>query len=46
MHGGASPGAPMGEDNGRWRSGGWTLEARALRSAAVRLLEALDGSAE
>ena len=39
MHGGLSPGAPVGERNGQWRHGGWSNEAVALRrevSALVR----------
>ena len=31
MHGGASPGAPKGETNGRYRNGRYTAESIALR---------------
>ena len=44
MHGGTSPGAPKGERNGRWRTGAWTREARALRAEAAWLLDILERS--
>lgn len=31
--------------NGRWRSGAWTREARALRAEAAWLLKTINGSA-
>ena len=43
MHGGLSPGAPTGERNGRWRHGGETQEAVALRKAAQGLIRAVHG---
>ena len=33
MHGGCSPGAPKGEQNGNYKSGQFTLEAIARRRA-------------
>ena len=41
MHGGASKGAPSGERNGRFRHGGDTKEAVALRLQVTKLLRAL-----
>lgn len=42
LHGGArGSGAPMGERNGRWKHGGFTDEAMALRQAAKQFLRAL-----
>jgi hypothetical protein len=37
MHGGTSPGAPSGKDNGNYRHGGRTGEWRALRQAVSEL---------
>ena len=41
VHGGKSPGAPKGQQNGNWRHGGDTGEATALRRDAAALLKAL-----
>ena len=41
MHGGKGSGAPHGERNGKWRHGGDTLHAVALRKAAHRLVRLL-----
>lgn len=41
VHGGSSPGAPKGDRNGRFRHGGDTKEAIALRSQVAKLLRAL-----
>jgi hypothetical protein len=43
MHGGASAGAPRGKRNGRFRHGGDTKEAVALRSQVAKLLRTLAG---
>lgn len=46
MHGGKGSGAPRGERNGKWKHGGDTLEAVALRKAAHRLLRMLSPQRE
>ena len=38
LHGGLSPGAPLGARNGAWRHGGATNEAKAQRKAVRALL--------
>ena len=43
IHGGKGAGAPHGERNGRWKHGGDTLEAVALRKAAHGLIQILAG---
>jgi hypothetical protein len=39
IHGGASPGAPRGPANGRYRHGYWTIEAIQEREFIRRLLK-------
>ncbi|QDM41905.1 hypothetical protein C0V74_04340 [Altererythrobacter sp. TH136] len=41
IHGGKSPGAPRGKDNGKWKHGGETKESIAMRRAASALLKQL-----
>ncbi|WP_395000409.1 HGGxSTG domain-containing protein [Sphingomonas sp.] len=39
VHGGLSPGAPIGERNGQWRHGGWSNETVALRREVSALIK-------
>ena len=44
MHGGASPGAPRGIRNGRYRHGRWTIERQALMVEARELRRVVTAS--
>jgi hypothetical protein len=44
MHGGASPGAPRGARNGRYRHGRATISEKAMKAEARRLRRALTAS--